>query len=122
MTKYSTGSISKLVNRTREAVRQAEGKGKIPTAQRNHRGFRYWTDDDLPAIRRAFHIQPPPVFAESLANILNDAALPDSLDGFLEALAPLIAQAVEALQGDEALQQAAMTLLGKQATPTLVGR
>ena len=106
---YRIGRISELVRRTPFAIREAERTGRIPRAQRDRRGFRHWSKEDLPAIRVAFGVEEPP-------NPL------DELFATLERLAPVIMEQAEALLGDKTIGEAAMALLGEEATHSLVRR
>jgi DNA-binding transcriptional MerR regulator len=123
MRELSIGDVNRLTGRTAEHIRRAEKAGLIPKAERSRGGFRYWDRDDLPAIRAGLGVDLRSAVEQNLlARLLNDPAMPDSLDGILEVLAPMVAEAVEELQGDKAFEQVAEALRGKQATPTLVGR
>jgi hypothetical protein len=105
-------------------LRRWEREGKIPPAHRaGLKRKRWWTPQEAAEIRAQFGavpeptdiyeslrrdvsallgVEPSPTLQEGLQRILGGAALPGSLDGFLEALAPVIAEAVEELLGDKA--------------------
>jgi len=59
------GRIASIVSRTTEAVRKAERVGRIPRSTRHGR-FRYWREDQVPAICAAFGAPLPPTAAERL--------------------------------------------------------
>jgi len=139
MTGIPIGEVAKQVGKSVFTLRRLEAQGRIPQARREAFTYRrVWSEEQVAEMRRLLGVESPPTLAENLVNILNDAGLPDSFDGFLamfKRLAPVImqqaegllgdktlAEAVEALQGGEVLEQAAKALLGEQATPTLVGR
>jgi len=123
MRELSIGDVNRLTGRTTEAIRRAEKAGLIPKAQRSRGGFRYWDRADLPGIRAGLGVDLRSAVEENLlTRLLNDPALPDTLDGILEVLAPVVAEAAEALAGDKAFEQVAEALMDEQAMPTLVGR
>ncbi len=109
MVELTTGQIAGIVGRTREAVRKAERVGRVPLAQRQGR-VRFWRDDQVPAICKAFGVDPPPTQEERLLQKLSAAlgvGTPADLDELCEHLAPLIRQAAETLLGDDAVQELA---------------
>lgn len=104
---YSIGTIARLTNRTREAIRLAERLGRIPQAQKNYRGFRFWSDADLPAICAAFGVEAPPTTLDRLIaafEVINSEFGP-VVEGFLAGRDPEVAmrQAVDTLRERQVL-------------------
>ena len=99
------GRIASIVSRTTEAIRKAERVGRIPKSVRHGR-FRYWREDQVPAICAAFGAPLPPtpaerLFQETLALLGSQPAanLEDAVEQVQGMRAPALAELLKTAEG-----------------------